>query len=360
MARVLTWPLFGFQLVQGMWPLAADPLSRSYWAIDYSQGFIRRGLGGAMVDLLPGPVSHAQVTGVVWVTALAALAAVAWLIVRLQRGGHEALALLLAASPFTIDQLAQNRRPDEWGIVVLVLVGMVVAARWEGRRWWTSLAGLAVAQAALVLMHETTLLLIGVWVFPLLMSRADMSWSQRWASAGVYAVPSVAALAALILWGQATAGQVAALSERAIAQGVLAPAEVDGSILWFLAQTPTESMAMVSGFGVTRIAMVVVWAVLMVAVHAVWVRRITLAWWTLIPVAIGTLAVFVTSLDWPRWSTMAGMCWLVTVSAVSLTRPARRGEAWMLAVGVYLATRAALLPNATPDTWVDWVQWWFS
>ncbi|MFV0451056.1 MAG: hypothetical protein ACK5LS_02250 [Propioniciclava sp.] len=359
-ARTLTWMLVAFQAAQGGWPLRLEPFMRSYWVIDYSQGFVRRGLAGELVDLLPGATSSPQIVAAVWFTTLASLAAIIGLIVLLQRRGHDALALLLAASPFIIDQLSQNRRPDQWGVVILVLAGLMVAQRWRGARWWGALAGLGVMQAALTLIHEASLFLTAVWVFPLIMSRTDLSRRARWGSVVAFVAPSVAPAVAVLRHGRASAEQMSGLADRAVTLGLLTPDEAASTMISYLNQTVADSAAMVAGFTTTRILMVVLWAAIMVAVHLIWLRPVDIPWWSLIPVALGTAVVFATSLDWPRWTTMAGTCLLVVAGSLALPRPPRPVEVWMLPLAVYLATRAALLPNATPATWVSWLQYWVS
>lgn len=119
--------------------LYASPAQKSYWLISYRYGFVRRGLAGEIVRAIPVSQTSWLLHAAVLIVALAPAALLGVLVVRLLRRGDSralAMALLLAASPFTFEALLHYKRPDQLGLVCLLLVGFVVtSARFSARSY---------------------------------------------------------------------------------------------------------------------------------------------------------------------------------------------------------------------------------
>ncbi|HWF28474.1 MAG TPA: hypothetical protein VG327_08870 [Mycobacterium sp.] len=104
--------------------LNVDTYLLSYYAVDYTAGFVRRGLAGEIINLFP-PGSYFTAAKVLrWASSavyLISLAAVAWLV--LSHGGRSErrimLALLIPVLPFGF-AFAIAARPDLFGAAVFV------------------------------------------------------------------------------------------------------------------------------------------------------------------------------------------------------------------------------------------------
>ncbi len=137
--RLFAAVLVGFQVVQGL----SDPIptgnrlfTESYYLVTYNHGFIRRGLLGEVIHLVVGVPSRGQVDVVadlVVVLAIGAVLVLMELLIRRATPDSWAMALLLAASPFTIDFFLVDRRPDLLALVLLVALGLVVSRGTRGR-----------------------------------------------------------------------------------------------------------------------------------------------------------------------------------------------------------------------------------
>jgi len=153
--------------------LIPDVYWYSYYAIDYSLGFVRRGLGGELVNLLPGDNAFAAqrigrwVCSVVFYIALAALAW--WIAVRSGRSERRVqLALLLVVLPFGFAFGLLQAGSTLFGGTALILFGLAVARARSDRAVLITCAVFGAALIVLVLVHEAIPLLFGLGVVAVL------------------------------------------------------------------------------------------------------------------------------------------------------------------------------------------------
>jgi hypothetical protein len=130
----------------------------SYYAVDYTFGFVRRGLAGELVGLVPGHY-FAAALGLRWLSTaiyLCGLALVMGVVLVGRRRSERRLmvALLIPLLPFGIPFAAYSARPDLFGAAALTV--FVVALAFSRARAfalaWCTLYGLVIA--ALTLVHE--------------------------------------------------------------------------------------------------------------------------------------------------------------------------------------------------------------
>lgn len=161
--------------------LIPDVYWYSYYAIDYSLGFVRRGLGGELANLLPVDSAFAAQRIGRWVCTVAfyiALAALAWWIaVRSGRSERRVqLALLVVVLPFGFGFGLLQAGSTLFGGTALILFGLAVARAKSDRAVLLTCAVYGVALIVLVLIHEAIPLLFGlgvVAVLAVLASRLD-------------------------------------------------------------------------------------------------------------------------------------------------------------------------------------------
>ncbi|QGF23868.1 hypothetical protein [Raineyella fluvialis] len=144
-----------------------DEMQVSYWLVTYDYGFVRRGLGGEIIQLLSGRADRVPT----WLTYLApwsaallpaiALYLVIAALVRHGTRSSVALAMLLACSPWTFDALIAYGRPDQFGLVWLITVGAVLLpTRGRPPALVAVLTVLGLAGGVLTLVHEASM---GIW-----------------------------------------------------------------------------------------------------------------------------------------------------------------------------------------------------
>lgn len=155
----------------------------SYYAIDYSLGFLRRGLAGELVGLLPGEDKFFEHRVGRWVSSgafLVALAVLAWWIA-LRSGRSERrlqLALLLVVLPFGFAFGLLQAGSTLFGGTALILFGVAVATAKSDRSVLVTSAIFGVVTIVLVLVHEAIPLLFGLGVIAVLAVLA-ISLSRR-------------------------------------------------------------------------------------------------------------------------------------------------------------------------------------
>lgn len=131
----------------------------SYYAADYTQGFVRRGLAGELAGLVPGHY-FAVTLGLRWLSTslyLCGLAAVAGVVLfRRHRWSERRLmvAMLIPLLPFGLPFAAYSARPDLFGGAALALFSsaLVFARSRAAAMAWCVTYGLVMA--ALTLVHE--------------------------------------------------------------------------------------------------------------------------------------------------------------------------------------------------------------
>jgi hypothetical protein len=130
----------------------------SYYAVDYTFGFVRRGLAGELVGLVPG--HYFTVTlGLRWLSTAIYLCGLALIAGVVLFGGRRSerrlmVGILIPLLPFGIPFAAYSARPDLFGAAALALFTVVLAfarSRSIALAWCTTYG---VVIAALTLVHE--------------------------------------------------------------------------------------------------------------------------------------------------------------------------------------------------------------
>lgn len=130
----------------------------SYYAADYTHGFVRRGLAGEMTELIPGHY-FAALVGLRWLSTavfVAGLAALAATVLRRhpRSGRRMMIVMLIPLLPFGIPFAAYSARPDLFGAAALMFFAValpVTRSRAAALAWC---AAYGVATAVLTLIHE--------------------------------------------------------------------------------------------------------------------------------------------------------------------------------------------------------------
>ncbi|OBH17458.1 hypothetical protein A9X04_09925 [Mycobacterium sp. E3247] len=197
-AAVMLW--FAIKIV----PL--DVYWMSYYAADYTHGFVRRGLAGELVHSVPGhyfaaTLSLRWLSTAVYLCALATVAGVI-LVGRPRSGRRLTVAMLIPLLPFGVPFAAYSARPDLFGGAALALFScaLVVARSRAVATAWCVAYGAAIA--ALTLVHEAVGLqfaLGSVLAVLVLGSALKNSWGL---GALLAVVPGVVATAAVAAFGR--------------------------------------------------------------------------------------------------------------------------------------------------------------
>jgi len=282
--------------------------------------------------ILAHPTSH----NIEWhdVLSLLSVGALLVLVEALVRRGTASscsMALLVAASPFTIDYLFVDHRPDLLAIVVLVGVGAVVTRATRAVVPW--LVALGVAFGAMVLVHEDVLLIQIPWAIALValatLGREGVVHGGGGPGVGreltrrlaaLLAAPAVAAVA-VVAYGLPSARTVAELRSD-VAAYHLGP----GTMFAYLPDSIGTSMRLVGSIPPSAKAHTVLLGGILVALQLAWVvawvrpgiwapfgrrgnRLLGAVLGAVILVATGVL--FATGVDWLRWFADCGTAWLV-------------------------------------------------
>ncbi|MBJ7399421.1 hypothetical protein [Mycolicibacterium sp.] len=346
--------------------LIPDVYWYSYYAIDYTLGFLRRGLAGELVGLLPGDDVFLKQRVGRWVSSGAfflALAVLAWWIaVRSGRSERRLqLALLVAVLPFGFAFGLLQAGSTLFGATALIGFGVSVA-RARSDRSVLAISGIfGVVTVVLVLVHEAIPLLFGLGVIAVLVVLANqLEQKALWASCALALGPGlVTALVVAVLGKHGIADELCALIPHAQVSNPLAGKPTLGQLLsgfryyddyhdWACRNiTPFYNRHFVDGIryvGRLGAAGMIVNTVFGVGVLAITILAIGLVsgvpprgllvrlrqrW---LAIAFGfclTVPVFMTGVDWVRWwvsiSLDIGLVYLLYVSRQpELDRPPTR------------------------------------
>ncbi len=153
---IATWSTAVLWFAINIVPL--DVYWMSYYAVDYTVGFVRRGLAGELAGLIPGHY-FAAALGLRWLSTaiyLCALGLVAGVVLFGRRRSARRLmvAMLIPLLPFGIPFAAYSARPDLFGAAALAVfaVALPFARSRTVALAWCTYYGLAIA--ALTLVHE--------------------------------------------------------------------------------------------------------------------------------------------------------------------------------------------------------------
>ena len=377
--RPAVYGLFSFQVYRGVrQPL--DAFSESYWLVNYSHGFIRRGLTGSVLDALVGRPTPFWVEGAALVLALLALAGLLILIEALLRRSTRSslsLALLLAVSPMSVSFLASQRRPDEIGVVLLLLLGWLLNR--NRRRSPAVCAGIGLAFGALVLVHEGVILeylpfavVLAVALGPgAVTNRMEAKGLDRNDVAGIAWLvgPSLLAVLMVVAFGRVSPATAELLRSH---EAFRPSGPTNGFTMFdFLSQSLHGAVSFVlHGPKKAHAAMLLLGGVLLI-LHAVWLRlwgglrpwrtvaihsaRLTAAALTTLVVA-ASAALFLTGIDWLRWFCALTLAGMITVAYLVLPKGDKptsvevRISPIMAVVGLYLVSIPPLPTSAAAQT----------
>lgn len=327
----------------------------SYYAVDYTVGFVRRGLAGELVGLIPGDdvflkhrIGRWVSSGAFWI-ALGVLSW--WMAVRSGRSERRLqLTLLIVVLPFGYAFGLLQAGATLFGGTAVILFGIFVAGARSARAVLIASAVFGLVSIPLVLVHEAIPLLFSLGVIAVLVVVANpLDRKALWASAVLAIGPAlVAALLVAALGRHGVGEQLCALIPHAQVNNPLAGKPTLGQLLsgyryyddyhdWACRNITTfydrDFMAgiryvgrlgaagmivnTVYGVGVLVITVVSIAAVSGVAPRRLWelLRRE----WLLVACGfVLTIPVFMTGVDWVRWwvsiSLDIGIAYLLYVS----------------------------------------------
>ena len=185
----------------------------SYYAVDYTLVFVRRGLAGELAGLVPGDDQFFEQRVGRWVSSIAFLVALAVLIwwVNVKSGRSERrlqLALLILVLPFGFAFGMLQAGSTLFGGTALILFGIAVAMARSGRSVVFASAIYGVASAVAALLHEAIPLLFGLGVIATLVLLGNqLDRNTRWASYALALGPGLATALAVAVFGRHGIGQ---------------------------------------------------------------------------------------------------------------------------------------------------------
>jgi len=208
------------QLVQGVAAVhTLAPYTRSYWFITYEEGFTRRGLAGELVRLATGSIATVGTLEVLqWLLTVILIVLLGRLVVEAARRNAPTLdlaAIALCVSPFAFDFVVAQRRPDQLGFVVVVVVAYGLALYMYPR---SSLAVATVAGLALAVsvgVADSVFLQCTPWVAVIAVLHAVSERRKSTWPVALVCLPSAFAAAASVFLGRLDPGAVARLQRIA-------------------------------------------------------------------------------------------------------------------------------------------------
>ncbi len=335
--RLFAALLVVFQVVQGaldLIPSGNVRFTESYYLVTYNHGFIRRGLLGEGLRLLFGVPTRSEVdvtADLVVVLAIAAVVVTIELLIRRRTASSYAMAILLAASPFTIDFLIVDRRPDLLAVVLLVALGIVLVRVTNLLLPWLVAFGLAFG--GMVLVHEDIVLIDIPWAMVLV---AVATLGRNGVFVGgprpgvartvvgrvvVLVAPSVIATFAVLAYGLPTTQTVAELEHD-----VSSFHFTGNTVFTYLPNSIHAAVHLVgaipAGAKLHTLLLGLVLITLQLGWIASWVRprlwspfvqRGNRALGTCLGaiIVIATVILFGTGFDWVRWFANCGAAWLI-------------------------------------------------
>ena len=350
----------------------------SYFAIDYSVGFIRRGLAGELLGLFGAAHYFGGLAVLRWIPTVAfvlGLAVVAWAVaVRSGRSQRRRLiALLIPVLPFGFAFALFSARTDLLGGAAMAFFAVVLTRVATARATVIASAVYGLTLAVLTLIHEATPFLFGLGVLSALTVLArHLDAKAFWASVVAALGPSVLVALALAAFGkQKVSPQLCQLVQHGPMNHPLAGKPTIGQLLsgfhyyvdyhdWFCRaflplfdMTFSEGLRFVGSIGVVALAGSTVYGVatLIIGMLAIsHVAGVPVRRYTAIlrgrPLAmlvgiVMILPVFATGVDWVRWWVIIafdlGVVFLLyTRDQPEIDEPPTRRTLIVFAVGVIL------------------------
>ena len=187
--------------------LGLDTYSYSYYSIDYTFGFVRRGLAGELVKLLPGDNAFIHQRIGRWISSgvfFFALGVLAWWIAassgRSER--RKQLALLLTVLPFGYSFGLLSAGSTLYGGAALIMFGVAVARAGSANSVLIASTIFGLATALLALIHEAIPFLIGLGVITVISTLANqMGRIKFWFCCALALGPGLAMAAVIAVFG---------------------------------------------------------------------------------------------------------------------------------------------------------------
>ena len=180
----------------------------SYYSVDYSAGFIRRGLAGELLGVFPDEQYFTGLRVMRWIPSILyvlALTALSWVLCT-RFGCSERrylLALLVPVLPFGTAFALFSARPDLIGSAAMVIFAIVLAAARSERAVLLASAAYGLVSVPLTLLHEAIpfLYALGVLAAIAVFASGRATGIQRMAAA-LGLGPGIAAAVAVALLGR--------------------------------------------------------------------------------------------------------------------------------------------------------------
>jgi hypothetical protein len=310
----------------------------SYYSVDYTFGFVRRGLAGEILDLFPADLYFIGLTTLRWLVSalfvISLLAVARTVAVSFGRSERRwMLAVLIPVLPFGFAFAIFCPHPDLVAGAVLATFAVVLASVKEDRSVLLASAAYGFTTALLTLIHEAIPLLFSLGAVVAVVSlAAHSSINTQRRSAFLAVVPGLAVMLAIGLLGRrGISSQLCALvPHRAVdwpAAGKLTWGQIFSgqhvyvdyhdwvcrNIIKRFDQTPSDAAEFVASVGAGPLISSMVYGMFVFAVTALAIRYISgvplrrfcnvlrgrLVWVTLAALLI--LPAFATGVDWIRW-----------------------------------------------------------
>jgi hypothetical protein len=313
----------------------------SYYSVDYTLGFVRRGLAGELVDLVPGDEYFTSLRILRWfptVVFVLGLAVVAWT-VAVSSGRSERrlmMALLIPVLPFGFAFALFSARPDLFG--ASALAGFAVALKFSRTERSTLIACVVYGgiTAVLTLTHEAIPFLFGLGALVSLtvLARQDREKTLRLGAILAIGPGLVTALAVAVLGRRGLSSQFCELVPHGPMNHPLAGEPSLGELLrgfrfnvdyhdWLCRnilplydQTFTDGARFVASIGVIALTASAAFGIALFAVSILAISHVSgvpfsrmrsllrnRIVWVLIGFAL-IVPIFVTGVDWIRWWVM--------------------------------------------------------
>lgn len=187
--------------------LVSEAYWYSYYAVDYSQGFIRRGLAGEVVRLFPAEDYFTVIKTLRWVPVILLCMALSMMAyaVATKAGRSKRRILLAILTPLLPGGFAYaflTGRTDSFGVAAMILFAIFVNACNTDRRALIGSAVFGALVAIFTLMHEGTPFLVGLGVLAALVVLGRFrSKSTLWLSASLSLGPALFTSLMIIMFG---------------------------------------------------------------------------------------------------------------------------------------------------------------
>lgn len=356
----------------------------SYYAVDYSQGFVRRGLAGEILRLFPADLYFTNLLILRWLVPalyIVGLMAVAWT-VAIKFGRSERrlmLALLITVLPFGFARAVMKPETDLLGAAALAAFAVVLTLAAKGRATAILLASAAygLTTAVLTLIHEAIPLLLSVGaIVAIVVLQVHRSLKIQRLSALLAVAPAlVVALTIGLLGRRDESSQCTRLPHRAFDLPIKLPGQpirsgqnyvdyhdwVCRHIITNYGKNPADAFRELVSLGPTPLIMSTIVGIGVFAVTIFFISSISgvsfrqfsdvlrgrLSW--VVVAALLILPVFATSVDWTRWWVVIsfdfGIVYLLYAnSQPQSAQPPTGRTRTLFAVGVVML---ALLPLGT-------------